>query len=318
MVRIFKACIILSLLTAINLFAQSISVLASVDSTDYLVGDFITYTLEVRANKNIKISAPFIRDSLKQLEVINELSPVIKEENNIKSTTFGYILSYYDSASITITPIAIRYTTPGDTQEKTVLSNPVTFNVHKVKVVQQAEIKDVKKPITIPLDWKLIILISLIVLLLLALVIYFYLRYKRKKAAQPVKKKIIKIPAHVRAMTALNHLEEEQLWQKGKVKEYHSNITGIIRGYFEERFSLPALELTTSEQMQQLRRVKAAKIILDETDKFLTNADLVKFAKFNPLPTVNDEMMKQAKDIVTKTIPKESEIVNQLIPVVQD
>jgi hypothetical protein len=107
-------------------------------------------------------------------------------------------------------------------------------------------------------------------------------------------------------MTALNHLEEEQLWQKGKVKEYHSNITGIIRGYFEERFNLPALELTTSEQMQQLRNVKAAEIILDETDKFLTNADLVKFAKFNPLPTVNDEMMKQAKNIVTKTIPKET------------
>ena len=305
MVNNFRIYILLILLFAVKLSAQSISVLASVDSTDYLVGDFITYTLDVRSDKNIKISTPFIRDSLKKLEVINELSPVVKDENNIKSTTFGYILSYYDSASITIPPIAIRYTTRSNTKEETVLSNPVSFNVHKVKVIPKAEIKDVKKPLTIPLDWKFILLIALIILIVLALAIYFYFRYKKKKAAQPVEKKIIKIPAHVRAMTALNHLEEEQLWQKGKIKEYHSNITGIIRGYFEERFNLPALELTTSEQMQQLRSVKAAKIILDETDKFLTNADLVKFAKFNPLPTVNDEMMKQAKNIVTKTIPRE-------------
>jgi hypothetical protein len=311
MVRFFKIHIVLSLLIAIKLSAQSISVLASADSANYLVGDFIKYSLEVKADKNITIATPFIRDSLKQLEVIKELEPVLKEENNIKSTTFVYVLSYYDSATITIPPIAIRYKTQGDPREKTILSNPVTFNIHKVKVEQQADIKDVKNPIKIPFDWKLIIIIALIVLIILAAIIYLYLRYKKKKTIQPVQKKIIKIPAHVRAMTALNHLEEEHLWQKGKVKEYHSNITGIIRGYFEERFNLPALELTTSEQMQQLKKVKAAEIILDETDKFLTNADLVKFAKFDPLPTVNDEMMKQAKNIVTKTIPKEPEKITQ-------
>ena len=306
MVKFLRTYFILSLLLVVKLSAQSISVLASVDSSNYLVGDYITYTLEVRGDKNIQIATPFIRDSLKKVEIIRELHPLSKEENNIKSTTFGYILSYYDSASITIPPIAIHYKVPGTSEEKIALSNPVTFNVYKVKVQQQAEIKDVKKPIKIPLDWKLILLIALIALIILGFALYFYLRYQKKKAQQPVKKKIIRIPAHVRALTALNNLEGEHLWQKGKVKEYHSNITGIIRGYFEERFNLPALELTTSEQMQQLKSVKAAEIILDETDKFLTNADLVKFAKFNPLPTVNDEMMKQAKNIVTKTIPKES------------
>jgi hypothetical protein len=309
MVKIFKTYFVLSILLTLKLFAQSVSVLASVDSSDYLVGDFINYTLEVRADKNIQITIPFIRDSLKKVEIIKELEPLSKEENNIKSTTFGFILSYYDSASITIPPIAIRYKTSGDNQEKIVLSNPVTFNVRKVKVQQQAEIKDVKKPIKIPLDWKLIILIAFIIIIVLGVAVYFYLRYKKKKAEQPVKKKIIRIPAHVRALTALNNLEGEQLWQKGKIKEYHSNITGIIRGYFEERFNLPALELTTGEQMQQLKQVSAAENILETTNQFLSNADLVKFAKFNPLPSVNDEMMKQAKDIVTKTIPKEPEKV---------
>ena len=179
--------------------------------------------------------------------------------------------------------------------------------MHTLAVEQQAEIKDVKEPLTIPLDWKFILLIAFIVLIVLSLAVFLYLRYKKKKSMLPVKKKIIKIPAHVKALTALDNLDKEQLWQKGKVKEYHSNITGIVRNYFEERFDLPALELTTTEQMQQLNRVSSAEKILDETEKFLNNADLVKFAKFIPIASVNEEMMKQAKDIVSKTIPPEIE-----------
>jgi hypothetical protein len=311
MVRILKTYFLLALLLFAKISAQSISALASVDSSDYVVGDYITYTLEVRADKNIQIVTPFIRDSLKKVEIIRELEPFATEDNNIKATTFGFILSYYDSASVTIPPIAVRYKNPGDSEEKVVLSNPVTFTVHKMAVQQQAEIKDVKEPLTIPLDWKFIFLIALIILILLVGAYYFYRRYKKKKAEQPVKKRIIKVPAHTRALTALDTLEREQLWQKGRVKEYHSNITGIIRGYFEERFNLPALELTTTEQMQQLTKVTAAENILVETNQFLNNADLVKFAKFIPLPSVNEEMMKQAKDIVTKTIPKEPKKVEE-------
>ncbi len=278
---------------------------------DYLVGDYITYSLEIRADKNIEITTPFIRDSLKKFEIIKELTPLIKEEDNIKSTTFGYIISFYDSASVTISPISVRYKIKGDDQEKVVLSNPVTITVHTVPLEQQADIKDVKEPLTIPLDWKFILLIALIVLIILAVSYYLYRRYKKKKAEQPVKKKIIRIPAHVRALSALSNLENEKLWQKGMVKEYHSKITGIVRGYFEERFNLPALELTTSEQMQQLKKVSSAESILSITNEFLNNADLVKFAKFQPLPSVNEKMMKQAKEIVTKTISKETAQVEE-------
>jgi hypothetical protein len=305
MVNKLMKYVALLILLSINLSAQSISVLASVDSSDYLVGDFINYTLEIRAENNIQITTPFIRDSLKAVEIIKEMPPVSKEENNIKSTTIGYIISCYDSAAITIPPIAVRYKIQGDDEEKITLSNPVTFTVHTLPVDLQADVKDVKEPITIPLDWKFILLVALIVILALAIAYYLYRRYKKKKTEQPVKKKIIRIPAHVRALSALDNLEQEKLWQKGLVKEYHSKITGIIRGYFEERFNLPALELTTSEQMQQLKKVPGAENILNITNEFLNNADLVKFAKFIPLPSVNEEMMKQAREIVNNTIPKE-------------
>jgi predicted amino acid dehydrogenase len=67
---------------------------------------------------------------------------------------------------------------------------------------------------------------------------------------------------------------------------------------------LHALELTTSETMELLRTTKDTEVIRDITESFLNNADMVKFAKFSPLGSVNEEMMKQAVEIVEKTIPK--------------
>jgi len=311
MVKILKILFILILLFITENFAQPVSALASVDSSDYLVGDYINYTLEIIADKNVQIITPIIRDSLKKVEIIRELEPSSTETENDKSTIYIFTISYYDSGSVTIPPIAVNYKTSVDDEAKVIFSNPVTFTVHTLPVEQQADIKDVKEPLTIPLDWKFILLIAFIVLILLAVAVFFYLRYRKRKSMLPVKKKIIKIPAHVKALTALDNLDKEQLWQKGHVKEYHSNITGIVRNYFEERFNLPALELTTTEQMQQLNRVTSAEKIVKETEQFLNNADLVKFAKFIPIASVNEQMMKQAKDIVNKSIPREIETVGE-------
>jgi len=306
MVRFIKISILVFILFISCSFAQDISVLASVDSSNYLVGDFINYILEVRSGKNINLIDPFFRDSLKNLEIIKEYEPAISKNENSTITKYHYTVSYYDSAEITIPPIAVNYKVGNDTTVYISVSNPVTFNVNKIETVQQSDIKDVKEPLTIPLDIIFIIAIILIVIVVAGIASYLYRRYKKKKEGIPVEKNIIQIPAHIRALKALDNLEEEKLWQKGRIKDYHSQITGIVRAYFEERFNLPALELTTSEQMHLLERVREAEVIIITTKDFLNNADLVKFAKFVPLDSVNEEMMKQGREIIQKTIPAET------------
>jgi hypothetical protein len=75
------------------------------------------------------------------------------------------------------------------------------------------------------------------------------------------------------------------------------------------------MELTTTETIQHLKDINEKDLILKITYNFLSNADLVKFAKFKPLETVNEEMMKQAREIIDSTIPQkqvitEEEVVN--------
>ena len=96
------------------------------------------------------------------------------------------------------------------------------------------------------------------------------------------------------------------------IKDYHSEITGIIRDYFEERFHFQALEMTTPEILSSIKSRDVKIEVVAKTEEFLTNADLVKFAKFHPMPTVNEEMMKEAYFIVdhTKNKAAERELVN--------
>jgi len=272
MVTLKKLFFLLLILFSSQTFAQSVTALASLDSSNYLVGDYINYTLEVRTPKDVEITYPVIIDSLDEVEIIKEFEPEVIESDDLKSIRFHYIISYYDSAEVNIPSIGIEYKTLNDTLTQIVFSNPVTFNVHTVVVSTEADIEDVKAPITIPLDWKLVLMWVLIGLTVFGIAFFLYRRYKKKKLEAPIEKKVIKIPAHIRALTELDNLEKEELWQKGFVKDYHSNITGIVRGYFEDRFELRALELTTSESMSELRKVNEAEIIFETTNNFLNNA----------------------------------------------
>ena len=285
------------------LHAQTIAVSSSTDTTDYLVGDFINYNIEVVANKDVQVLDHVIPDTLSQLDLITAVEPVRSETDKSKSINYNFILAGYDSISATIPSVKIEYRSEGDTILKKITTDPVTINIHTVPVSTAEEIKDVKSPLTIAFDW-LDLMVWLILGLILIIVGWFlYKRYKKKKSETPVEKRIITIPVHVKALNALDELDKKQLWQKGKIKEYHSRITEIIRIYFEERFSLPAMELPTTESIDQLRDIQEAENITDLTFDFLSNADLVKFAKFQPLQSVNEEMMTQAKNIIRDTIP---------------
>ena len=302
------------------LFGQDIRVKASTDTTSYKVGDYINYTLRIEYDKNIGIISPLIKDSLKVADIIKLDTAVTKEENGRMVTIIKAVLSKYDSAVVNIPPIAIKYRTlksPGeklsanDTTLKTILSYPVTVLVHTIQVNPQAEIKDVKDPVKVPLPWLLILLWFVIASAVLGTALLLWLWFKKNKEKKVVVPPKIILPAHVEALNALNELEKKQLWQKGMVKEYHSEITEIIRAYFERKFDLRALELTTTEVNLQLKQKSGTANIIDITNDFLNNADLVKFAKFKPENSVNEEMMKQALEIVNRTANEiEQEVAN--------
>jgi len=289
------------------IFAQEITVTASTDTSDYMIGDQIQYSLIITMNKNVYIINPFFRDSLKNIDVIGINGPTPEETDNAKIVKYLCMLSRFDSAFVTIPPIKIEYRTKGDSTLKTILSNSVSFNVHRLDVNVQEEIKDIKPPVRL-FDYMFLVYIFIGLLIISILIYYFiYRKYFKKKKEQIAIKKEEKLLSHQLALKKLDELDKQQLWQKGFIKDYHSRITDIIREYFEKQFGLPALERTTTESLNLLSKHPQGRKVIDVTSEFLNNADLVKFAKFTPLESVNIEMMNQAKNIVKKTAKLDQE-----------
>ncbi|HUI31385.1 MAG TPA: hypothetical protein VLX91_14335 [Candidatus Acidoferrales bacterium] len=302
--RLLLASCFMPLFGASTSLSQEITAKASTDKTQYLVGDYINYTIVVSCGKDFKIYPPsFVPDSLKSVTLIEKEKPDEEEENGIVNVAFKYVLSGYDSTGVLIPSIAVPYQTSSDSTTHFAYTNPVSFTIQTLKVNPQGEIKDVNPPIKILLNWKLVLFWVLAALFFVGIFLYSYLVHRMRKTKSPLEKEIERLPSHVVALNALRELEKRQLWQKGKIMEYHSEITEIIRRYFEERFNMPAMELPTSETIEVLGRNRETGPILSTTYDFLSNADLVKFAKFTPLNSINEEMMKQANEIVNKTIP---------------
>lgn len=155
----------------------------------------------------------------------------------------------------------------------------------------------------------------LIILLIFGIVALSYWVIKKYKKKQVEEVEEIKSPIE-RATILLKNLEKKELWQKGAVKEYYSELTDIARNYIEEAIEIPAMESTTSELIVALRaasikkKMKVSVETLENLERVLKQADLVKFAKSRPLDfEIAEDKNKIEKVILTldKSIPIEVE-----------
>lgn len=288
--------------------AQEFKVRVSADSSDYLVGDYIHLKYTVTYNEGVSYQMPAIQDSITELTYIDKLPLRKYDSDNKLIDEHTFVFSKYDSAGVVVPSIKFKYTDKnGDTASA--YTNEIALTVRTMEVNLQEEIQDIKSPQRIPLDWTSILLIALAVIALLTLAYMIYRYYVKKKEEKLGIKPVVHIPPHEIALKALYALEEQKLWQQGKVKEFHSRITEIVRRYFEARFSFLALEMPSSEVLDNLKQFEEGRNIYTTAESFFNNADMVKFAKFQPMPSVNEEMMKQSYEIVNAT--KEKAVVRE-------
>ncbi len=86
-----------------------------------------------------------------------------------------------------------------------------------------------------------------------------------------------------RALAELAELQQSDLLAKGLTEQYYVRLTTIVRQYIENQFGIAAPKLTTEEFLDQT----ASSSLLDDGQRgtlrvFLSLADLVKFARFQP------------------------------------
>lgn len=298
--------------------AQEVRAQASVDSSRYLIGDWINLTLEVEHPGNVTIAWPRIVDSLKPLEVLQHSQPTISQTGMRVFERARWTLAAYDTGVFVIPSIKIPYTRPNDTTKYIAQTSPIPIVVRGVAVDTTQDIKDIKPPLSVPISFAEIFpyLIGILIVGGIAWLVYYVL--KKRKRGESILSPPPQRPAHEVALESLRVLDAERLWQRGKVKEYHSHLTDILRTYIERRFTIMAMEMTTEEILSSPvlngertsvrltnRDAGGSPQNVNETLKeILVRADLVKFAKYQPLPEENERSMTLAYSFVESTKPE--------------
>ena len=99
-----------------------------------------------------------------------------------------------------------------------------------------------------------------------------------------------------RALQALETLRNSHLWQNGKVKEYHTELTDIVRRFIEEATGVRATEMTSDETVEALGGQWSA--VSGQLKSIFATADLVKFAKSEPLPHEHEASLSRSVEFV--------------------
>lgn len=272
---------------------------AVTDSTTYTIGDRVDLRIEAETEAELDSLVPVLRDSLGSFEVLH------KEQK--EQRLWIVYLSTTDSGRVFVPPVTFVYTVQNDTTHYVAYTNPFFLTFRGLQVNPQGEIKDIKSPHSAPLEFA-DILPYLIALLVPGVVIAVWYYYRKKKRQQTIETTpVLIIPPHKEALAALRQLEEQKLWQQGLVKKYYSELTNILRLFFEKRWNIKALESTTDEILQQMKHIPEALLVWDALEQSLRRADLVKFAKHIPTPAENEQSITIAYDIVRAMTPRESQ-----------
>ena len=159
------------------------------------------------------------------------------------------------------------------------------------------DIRDIKPPLSLGLNfwfW----LIVLLVIIAFVFGIWLYRKKYKRKQLPPLPPR----PAHEVALERLELLRKRKLCEQGLIKEFYIELSDIVRRYIEARFSFRAPEMTTEEFLFSL---KYSSVLSDSQKEllktFLTQCDLVKFAKYNPEVGEVEDSLKSAEEFIKKT-----------------
>jgi len=297
---------ILFLLSGGCLYAQNVEVEARIDSTSLFIGDQANLSLIINQPDSINILFPEFADTITgSIEIINRTSPdTLRIENKRLEILTNYKITCFDSGYHYIPPFIFQYNKDSITANWA--TQPIFLHVSRVDIVPSDSsevIFDIKLPAKMPIIFSEIFpwIIGVVLTGLIVFIMIYYIK-KRKKQEPLFKIKKPDEPPHVIALRELDKLKENKLWQKGKIKLYHSELTCIIRKYLERRYQIPAMEQTSNEIIEAL--VNSGfnnNTQLGQLELLLFSADMVKFAKAKPLPDENETSLLNSYVFVNET-----------------
>ena len=284
---------------------------AAIDSTTLFIGDQTDLHLRATCEVGEQVQLPVIDEQLiPGIEVVDRtiIDTTTLNDGRVQYNQYLTLTSFEDSLFY-IEPL------PFVSGDDTVWSESLMLNVVQPFELDSADmaITDIKGIYRAPIWWWGFLRWILLALAVAGIGVggYYLITYlqsrmgKREEdavAAEPLR------PAEEVALEKLDIIREQKIWQTGQVKEYHTQLTDVVREYIDRRFEVSSAEQTSDETLRAMRPLlNDKKDLYEQLRKMLTLADLVKFAKWTTTPDENEMSLRSAYAFVKETTPVEEE-----------
>lgn len=273
-------CLLFCFALSGSLLAQAPLVDAQLDKAEILIGDEVRLTLSVSHGDGYQLKSIGLGslESIEKLEVkqINPADTASRSPFNIQQQI---ILTSFDSGVYQLPAIPLTFASSSGDQ--VVNTNPLQLLVtpYPVQLTDSTDIQPIKDIIKeqVGIEDALPYLLIVLGALLISLLIWWLVkgRNRPKVDTAPV---VPQLKAHELALQKLGVLEKEPWLEQADYKKYQSELSYILREYFENRYGINALEATTFNLLKHLKDLDIQDWY-DQLKDLVQKSDLVKFAK---------------------------------------
>jgi hypothetical protein len=277
------------------------------------IGDRLQSRIAIELPAGAEADAPDLEGSLDPFTVVSGTWQRSEEQEGANSLVWTGELTVFTTGELELPSLAVSYSHDGN--ELSVESEAVPITIRSLLAEEaegeQAELSDLKPPVSMPADYGPLSAALLILSLLLAaaaLLWWLHRRYAHKLAAASVPEDPFhRMPPHLWVYKALQELLERRLEQQGLIDVFYAELSSILKRYLGGRYRVDLMEKTTEESPGMLRQAGAPERAITDMRELLGLCDGVKFAKDKPAPNLQKEAVETLYRIVDVTKPVESE-----------
>lgn len=298
------------LLVPVFCFAQKPQVEEQLDSIEIVMGDQCHLFLTVTAKDGVEVQFPDFTEKkmlCPGIEVVEQLrgDSIMNDDGTLRQTIV-YTITSFEPKLHYIPPMPVLVAGKKQMGKQLALK-VLDVPVDTTKLDQFFPPKDVQTNPFSWAEWTPLIILYGVASLIAVLAMLCYLLRKGNKPIRISFRMVKRVPAHVKAMNAIDNIKETRLSVDGDQKEYYTRLTDTLRLYLEERFGFSAMEMTTHEIIDRLQAEDPMKVA--ELRELFETADLVKFAKYSTLINENDRNLVSAINFINST--KTEEVVEE-------
>ena len=288
-------------------FSQTIG--TTVSKKKIKIGEQIQLTLTTKVNENEVVFFPDL-DSIGKMEVVHSFPTEKNKKGNQTEWIKKYNLTQFDAGTYKIPALEVVINTKKTKSESIEISvidvavDTTKQKMHEIKEDEILSIQPEEKQQELS-DSQLIL--GLFFAFFLAGILYIILRLKHRNKS----KTDAYVSPYNKAFLRFSEVNTET-----NSKEFYSNITQIIKSYFEKTLEFSALESTTEQFILKLKtavhlkKFEISETTISEIETLFLKADLVKFAKIVVDATSHSSDKTAAENLINvfhKTLPVSEE-----------